>query len=146
MRAFLLFGFILLFQITYAQPAFFTKEACYEKMSNAETSECLSEKTIQAKKYLEKEFDMLHKKVIKKLNSTGEEETIEKMVLNTYATNLPKLKTGMIENAFLYAEIMSASSMDGTGHLIFQNEFYLDELKKVYDYLQQLKKEVIHEE
>lgn len=85
---------------------------------------------------------MLHKKVIKKLKSTVEEETIEKMVLNTYAINLPKLKTGMIENAFLYAEIMSASSMDGTGHLIFQNEFYLDELKKVYDYLQQMKNEL----
>ncbi len=146
MRVFLLVGCIMLFQASYAQPSFFMKEDCYEKSSNAEISTCLSEKTLQAKKHLEKEFDVLHKKVIKKLNSTGEENTIEKMVLNTYATNLPKLKTGMIENAFLYAEIMSASSMDGTGHLIFQNEFYLDELKKVYDYLQQIKKEVINEE
>jgi hypothetical protein len=102
-------------------------EQCYEKFSNDEIENCITNLNIKK----EKEFEKIFADLTIYLNA--ELKLCEPMlaeIYKIYLEELPQLKSSLIKTAKSMSIIKSAENLDGSGMEIFKQEAYYAELIK----------------
>ncbi len=114
-------------------------ENCYEKSSNAEIENCITNLNIKKEKELEKIFADLT------IYLNAELKLCEPMlaeIYKIYLEELPQLKSSLIKTAKSMSIIKSAENLDGSGMEIFKQEAYYAELIKNLEIASSIKENI----